>query len=207
MKKTGQPTTAAKAAGKFACLLMLLIATAQSAEMLEFKFERKGPRYTVHSEAYIDIAPEGVFQVLSDYDRLHLISNLVEESRELRPGENGERLVYTKNSGCLALFCRTVEKVERLEAVPPVRIITVVIPQRSDVSFSRSEWRLAPDGRGTRLSYAVETEVSFWVPPVIGNYLLSRWLRKGAVNALQRIEYYAWHALYGEDKNQPQGES
>jgi len=200
--------TAARAAAKAGCLLSLsglILPVVHAAEILTFEFERKGSRYIVRSESYIDVAPAGVFEVLSNYDKLHRISNLVEESKALEPAEEGAQLVYTKNSGCLALFCRTVEKVERLETDPPFRIVAEVIPERSDVSFSRSEWRLSKEGRGSHLSYSIETEISFWVPPVIGNFLLKRWLRTGAENALVRIEYYGWHALYGDQENNDTG--
>lgn len=184
-------------------LLSLWAAAADAAELLEFEFERTGSRYTVRSESYIDVPPQGVFNVLSDYENFHRISSLVVESRDLGVGPDGEHLVFTKNSGCLAFFCRSVSKVERLEAQAPSEITTTVIPERSDVSYSRSHWLLKREGRGTRLSYSVETEINFWVPPMIGNYLLSRWLEKGGKKALVSIEYDAWHSLYAAPAAEP----
>lgn len=185
------------AARSIAALLWLLPLTAPAAELLNFEFAREGGRYTVQSQAYIDVPPGGVYAVLTDYQGLHRISSLVVRSAELEPDADGERRVYTLNKGCLALFCRSVEKTEYLKSTPYRLIETTVIPELSDVAHSHSTWRLQAEGRGTRLNYYVETEINFWVPPVIGNYLLARWLQKGAHQALQRIEYYAWHALYG----------
>ncbi len=192
-------TTAVDARRIVACLLLCAwSASAGAAQLLEFEFERKGQRYTLRSESYIDVPPQGVFNVLSDYDGLHRISSLIVESRDLGAGPDGEHLVFTNNSGCLAFFCKSVKKVERLEVQPPNEIVTIVVPERSEVSYSRSRWVLEREGRGTHLSYSVDTEISFWVPPMIGNYLLRRWLRKGAKEALTFIEYYAWHSLYSE---------
>lgn len=197
-------TTAAKIQRVLACgLLSVWVASAGAAELLKFEFERKGSRYTVRSESYIDVPPQGVFNVLSDYETLHRISSLVEESRDLGSGTDGEHLVFTKNSGCLAFFCRSVSKVERLQVQVPSEILTIVVPERSDVSYSYSRWLLEKEGRGTRLSYSVETEINFWVPPMIGNYLLERWLKKGGKSALANIEYYAWHSLYPEPAEAP----
>lgn len=190
---------AVKGISRFALILGGLLCLADSvpaAELLEFEFSRDQRRYTVRSEAYIDVPPEGVYAVLTDYEHLHRLSSLVTESRELRPTADGERRVYTLNEGCVAFFCRSVEKIERLVATPHSQIETTVIAAQSDLGFGVSRWQLRPEGRGTRLVYNTETQVGFWVPPVIGNYLLSRWLKKGANNALARIEYYAWHTLY-----------
>lgn len=178
---------------------LLLMTQVGAAELLAFEFERNAQRYSVSSVAYIDVPPEGVYAVLTDYAQLSRISNLVVESKDLGIDEDGHQLVYTINKGCLAMFCRSLEKVERLRAVPFELIVTDAVAERSDVAFSHSEWRLLKEGRGTRLVYQMSTDISFWVPPVIGNYMLSRWLKKGAANAVQRIEYFAWHSLYGDD--------
>ena len=183
-------------------LLVTLMAPAQAAELLEFEFERAAQRYSVTSVAYIDVPPPGVYAVLTDYAQLHRISNLVVASADIGVNEDGDRLVYTLNHGCLAMFCRSLKKVERLQAEPFALIITEALPARSDVAFSHSEWRLKKEGRGTRLEYRLSTDINFWVPPVIGNFVLSRWLKKGATNAVQRIEYFAWHELYSEQGEQ-----
>lgn len=172
---------------------------AQAAELLSFEFKRDRQRYEVSSVAYIDVAPEGVYAVLTNYAQLSRISSLVVESKILGTDEDGYPLVYTLSKGCLAMFCRSLEKVERLRAEPFELIITDALSEQSDVAFSHSEWRLQKEGRGTRLAYQMSTDISFWVPPVIGNYVLSRWLEKGATNAVQRIEYFAWQSLYGDD--------
>ncbi len=199
--------TTANTSSFVACgLLSLWWGGAGAAELLSFEFDRTGSRYTVNSESYIDVPPEGVFEVLSDYTGFHRISSLVVESRELGPGPEGEQRVFTKNSGCLGFFCRSISKVEALRTEPPLEITTTVIPEQSDVAFGHSQWRLAREGRGTHLIYSTATQINFWVPPMIGNYLLERWLRKGAKNALTNLEYYAWHTLYGDSEEEPEQE-
>lgn len=179
----------------------------QAAELLEFEFERDRQRYEVVSSAYIDVPPEGVYIVLTDYAQLHRVSSLVVESANLGLDKAGRQLVYTHNKGCLAMFCRSLEKVEHLEAEPYSLITTTALPERSDVAYSHSEWRLRKEGRGTRLDYHLITDINFWVPPVIGNYVLSRWLKKGAARAIKRIEYYAWHELYGDENTESSTEA
>lgn len=197
----------AQAPGKTIAILLLISfalaqpATARAAELLDFEFKRSKQRYEVTSSAYIDVPPAGVYAVLTDYENLHRISRLVVESADLGHDEQGQHLVYTHNKGCLALFCRSLKKTERLQAEPVTWITTEAISAHSDVAFSHSEWRLQKEGRGTRLDYHLRTDINFWVPPVIGNLVLSRWLKKGAASALNRIEYFAWQHLYGDDQS------
>jgi hypothetical protein len=67
----------------------------------------------------------------------------------------------------------------------------VAEPAKSDFKFSRERWRLVKDGEGTLLIYDFEMEPAFWVPPVIGPYVIKRSLASGGVDAIDRIEALA----------------
>jgi len=65
------------------------------------------------------------------------------------------------------------------------------VPEQSDFNHSISEWRLQPDGDGTRILYHLEMEPKFWVPPIIGPWILQRRLARGGAAAVDRIERLA----------------
>jgi hypothetical protein len=50
---------------------------------------------------------------------------------------------------------------------------------------------LEPDGDGTKMTYKVELEPDFFVPPVIGPWYLKRTLSQGGLRAVTRIERLA----------------
>ena len=64
-------------------------------------------------------------------------------------------------------------------------------PEESNFSYSRERWQLIPEGEGTLMIYDFEMEPGFWVPPIIGPYVIKRALRSSGANAVNRIEAVA----------------
>jgi hypothetical protein len=56
------------------------------------------------------------------------------------------------------------------------------------VAYSRSRWYLEATASGTRVTYAMEMEPDFWVPPLVGPWALKRKLVSGADDAADRLE-------------------
>ena len=171
--------------------LLLSTTLASAAEIRRFQCDREARRYHVVSETYIAAPVSAVYDVLVDYDHFDRISSVFQETRYLERNADGSGVVYTKARGCIAFFCTTVERVERLEVVPDVEIVATVIPERSDARYSRAQWRLEPDGEGTLLHYELEMEPDFWIPPLIGPPMVRHALRQGGARAATRVEKLA----------------
>jgi hypothetical protein len=176
--------------------VLLLAAAAAAAPVCaavlnDLEITRDSARYELTADVLMDASPEAIFQVLTDYDRFDRISSIYKESSYLEPAEDGTPLVYTRVEGCLLFFCMNMRRVERLETRWPQWIRTTALPERSDFHFSQSEWVLVPEGDGTRVSYRLEMEPDFRVPPVIGPWVLKRRLLSGGARAVERIERLA----------------
>jgi hypothetical protein len=176
--------------------VLLLAAAAAAAPVCaavlnDLEITRDSARYELTADVLMDASPEAIFQVLTDYDRFDRISSIYKESSYLEPAEDGTPLVYTRVEGCLLFFCMNMRRVERLETRWPQWIRTTALPERSDFHFSQSEWVLVPEGDGTRVSYRLEMEPDFRVPPVIGPWVLKRRLLSGGARAVKRIERLA----------------
>ena len=91
----------------------------------------------------------------------------------------------------MLLFCKTFIRSGYLLLSPIAEIVAISIPEESDFKYSRERWQLIPEGKGTIMIYDFELEPAFWVPPVIGPYLIRRALRGGAERAIGRIEVLA----------------
>lgn len=174
-----------------AALLFALTGAATAAELLEVSIEQQGERYLMESRTLLAAPRPAVFRVLSDYDRFERISSIFEDVRFIEPARDGTPRAYTMVKGCVLVFCKTIERIERLEFSPPDRIVAEVEPEHSDFRYGRTEWRFVPTDAGTEVLYRMEMEPGFWVPPVIGPYIMKRSFRKDAVEALDRIEALA----------------
>ncbi len=162
-----------------------------AAEIRQLTVEREKGLIKVASETYIDAPPVAVFEILSDYDGFHRISNVFTDTRYLERDENGNGRVYSKAEGCVLFFCTTIERVERLELTPATDIVATAIPEESDVEYSVAHWRFEPEGEGTSMIYAMEFRPSFWIPPVLGPMIIRAKLRSRGETAADRIEVLA----------------
>lgn len=154
---------------------------------------RNKDRYRVVADTHLAASPEAVYKVLLDFDGDHYqrISTIYKESGYLPPDSDGTPVVYTLVEGCLLLYCRSMRRVERLEVVTPRFIRSKAVPERSDFKYSVSEWTFTPEGDGTRVTYLMEMEPDFWLPPFVGPWFLRRTLLQGAPAAIDQIEFLA----------------
>jgi hypothetical protein len=154
---------------------------------------RNRDRYRVVADTHLDAAPDAIYKVLLDFDddRYQRISEIYKESGYLPPDPDGTPLVYTLVEGCLLGFCRSMRRVERLEIVTPEFIRSRAIPERSDFRYSMAEWTFTAEGSGTRVTYEMEMEPNFWLPPFVGPWFLKRTLLRGAPAAIDQIELLA----------------
>jgi hypothetical protein len=163
------------------------------ATLRDVDVSRDEARYRVVADTHLDASPEAVYQVLLDFDndRYQRISEIYKESSYLPPDSDGTPLVYTRVEGCLLGFCRSMRRVERLEVVTPQFIRSRTVPERSDFKYTLSEWTFVAEGDGTRVTYLMEMEPDFWLPPFVGPWFLKRTLMQGAPAAIDQIELLA----------------
>jgi hypothetical protein len=163
------------------------------ATLRDVDVSRRQDRYRVVADTHLDASPEAIYKVLLDFnnDRYQRISQIYKESSYLPPDGDGTPLVYTRVEGCLLGFCRSMRRVERLEVVTPRFIRSRTVPERSDFKYSMSEWTFAAEGGGTRVTYLMEMEPDFLLPPFVGPWLLKRTLLQGAPAAIEQIENLA----------------
>jgi hypothetical protein len=148
-------------------------------------------RYALTAHAYMEAPREAIFVVLTDYDRIGRLSSAYKEYGYLDPAADGMPVVFTRMEGCVLFFCRSLRRVERMEVDAPGFIRTVGLPEQSDFRYTLSEWWLTPEAGGTKVVYYLEMEPDFWVPPIIGPWILQRKLQRGGAAAVDRIERLA----------------
>jgi hypothetical protein len=147
--------------------------------------------YSLHSETRLEASPEAIRAVLTDYENFDRISSAYKEYGYLESEPDGTPIIFTWMEGCVLFFCKSMTRVERLEVNSPEHIRTVTLPERSDFKRSVSEWRIEQRGDVTHVTYTLEMEPDFWVPPVIGPWYLKKSLTRGGGAAIDRIERLA----------------
>lgn len=174
-----------------AAAIFLIAGGALSAELRDVVVEKEDKRYRLTSETRIDASVADLYRVLTDYDLFTEFSSVFVESRNLRAAANGKPRYFTRMEGCMLLFCKSFVRIGELTLTPHNEIVATADPKQSDFNYSRERWLLEADGDGVLLKYEFELEPSFWVPPVIGPYVMKRALRAGGADAVNRIEALA----------------
>ena len=182
---------ARRAAAALGTLAASAAAFAATMEHLEVKRSRS--RYSLAVEARLAASPESIYAVLTDFDdnRYSRLSRAYKESRYLEPAADGTPIVYTRMEGCALWHCMSLERTERLETNAPHWIKSTTLPEGSNFKYSTSEWMLERDGENTKMTYKLEMEPDFFVPPVVGPWYLKRTLSQSGLFAVTRIERLA----------------
>lgn len=149
-------------------------------------------RFTVTLDVDIDADAERVRAIALDHDGLYRLSSAIVESQRLPPlatDPDRRKVVY---KSCFLIHCFTAVMVESVDTSEPGRIRTTVEPALSDFLSGESTWDLTSLGPGrTRLHMEAALEPRFWVPPLVGPWLVSRKMRNAALETGTKLEELA----------------
>ena len=168
---------------------MLVAQATNSVEVLEATVDKEDGVYHVFGESIVEAPPDFIYATLIDYDNFYKISSGIPETRFVESDDPDEVLAYTRVEACVMFFCRSAERLERIESTPYEEIDTTALPEQSDFDVYESNWKLARHERGTRITYEAEFKPDFWMPPLISNWAIKRKLVESAENIGIRIEY------------------
>ena len=172
-------------------LLAASVLTAGAAEMRSVEVDRVDKRYVMRSEVHFAASVEAVYSVFANYDLSTQFSGAIVESRNIEAEDGGRPGFYIRNRGCVLFFCTSFERYGYVEREPYKIIRASVDPARSDFYLSNESWRFKREGKGTVVTYDLEFEPKFWVPPFIGPYVIKRKLANDGGDAVERIESIA----------------
>jgi hypothetical protein len=171
-----------------AWLSALAAHAALAIEVEQLDVRRAEDRYVVEFRAQLDAPVDQVGAVLKDYEHYpDLDPRILESWRDKDvPGR-----LHTRLRGCVgAILCRSMRRVEAIEEQPAGLTATAIAGQ-SDVTYGLTQSHWEARGGGTVLSYRLEIEPEFWVPPIIGPRLMISTLREGTLSLFTNVERVA----------------
>ncbi|MHB8535463.1 MAG: SRPBCC family protein [Sulfuricaulis sp.] len=174
--------------------LGLLAPTGASAATIErLETTHAANRYTLSFDVVLDAERNRVWHIMTDYDRLTRVSDVIVKSAILNTTDQNRQRVGVTLRACVLIFCKTMKKVVDIQARPQDDIVVIGVPALSDFSYSVEHWRVsAVDGK-TRLRYDAEMVPDFFIPPIIGPWLVRHFL-EGEIKATAiKVEELARH--------------
>jgi hypothetical protein len=164
----------------------------QSGEVRQGEVDHDAGRYVLRLIMDVDADSKAVYGIVTDFDRMHRISAALSESHRMEPpGASRDRRKLVVKT-CILFFCLRAVLVEDIEYAGAEIIRTTVVPALSDFRSGRMEWQVSPVGSGrTRIRLFCEIEPDFWIPPLIGPWVIKRKMLDEARETVNRIEALA----------------
>ncbi len=169
------------------CGLLLLSALSQAGEVLESHIAYEDGHYLISLTMKIEAGLDKVYTSLTDFNHLTRLNNNIKLSRLLQ-SKDKQHLVQIEAEGCVWIFCRRVRQLQRVTEMGHGYIQAVDLPDKSDMEYGRILWHIVEQDGFTIISYRADFVPAFFVPPLIGPYLLKGRLLAAGKKTIHGIE-------------------
>lgn len=177
----------------FLAIGFLAPANASGATILHAQAKYHQGRYVLSFEVVLDAEHDKVWRIMTDYEHISQVSRSIVESRIIEQTSENHHRVGITSKACILFICQTVNKVDDVQITPKTDIVIVSDPSQSDFSYSVERWRLLAEGAKTRMFYSGEIEPNFFIPPVIGPWLVKSFLIEEIKATAVEVETLASH--------------
>lgn len=168
--------------------LVLVGGVAGAANIERLELVRDGGTYRLDATFVLAAQPATAWRVLTDYEGLPALNPSIKEIRVLgRDGPTRHRL-YARIRLCAYVFCRTLDHVQWMTQRREGLLEAEIDPADSDFEYGAARWELTPAVPGSRLDLAIAVRPRFWVPPVLGPWLIREALRAQAQRTADGVE-------------------
>ncbi|MGH8326755.1 MAG: SRPBCC family protein [Steroidobacteraceae bacterium] len=163
-------------------LWMLLCFAMQShaAQVSEVRVTRSGERFLIDMHMVIDAPASEVFRALQDYATMARYNPDLRSVRvELTAAPDRVHLFTTVHL-CVLVFCKTMHQEQIMTATASAdggSLDARLVPRGGDFKGGHGQWmvRPCPSARAaTCMDVRIQLLPAFWVPPVIGPWVLRR---------------------------------
>lgn len=174
------------------CLVLVWAASAALAgKVYTAAVSHQSGVYRVEVDALVSVPAPRVRQLLTDYNHLGRLNDAIKVSEILKTRKPGDYRVRTVTEACVWFYCKRVHQVQDVIEAYDGSVTATVIPELSDFRHGYARLNLWQEPDGTRVLIRSEVEPDFWIPPIIGPWLIKRKLRSEALETVQNLERVA----------------
>lgn len=161
-------------------LLSFLALQAHAADVSRVQVTREGARFLIDMHITLEAPAPAVFRALQNYATMARYNPDLRTVR-IEPTASPDRVrLFTTIHTCVLIFCKTLHQEQIMTAKPSAEGGTLhaeLLAHGSDFKGGHGLWLVAPCPRAKELScldVRIELVPAFWVPPVIGPWVLRR---------------------------------
>ena len=173
--------------GVFAVIFGLLSYGAAAATVEAVTVDHDAGRYTIAMQVRVAVSAGAAYRVMTDFSALPQINDNVVLAEPL-PNNR----LHTVVQMCIAFFCRKIEQMQSVVTRAPDVLSMQVLPEQSDFRYGQAQWRFkSVNAHSSDLFFSAQLEPNFWIPPLIGPWLVQRKLQEQALITSTGIERVA----------------
>lgn len=167
-------------------LAILVASPALALDEADVSIEKEGRAYRIHMAFEVPARVDQIKSVLTDFAHPSRLSSAV-TAREVLGEQDGAVRVRTEFRDCVVFFCKTMMLVHDV-SVSAIEVRADVVAEGSDFRNGFLRWSINGLGDGSsRVVFNAVMEPDFFVPPLIGSFLVGKALRKQALATAQNL--------------------
>jgi len=172
-------------------ILYLLALPLHAGELLTADVEYSDGRYIVEIDMLVDAPVDSVYRIITDYNNLTRIHENIKESELIFSLDDRNHRVRIVSEACITFFCISMTQVQDVEEKPGHIISSSVIADKSDFTYAHAFWRISAKDNYTRVQFNTDLQPKFWVPPLIGPFLIKKKIYNASIETILNLEELA----------------
>lgn len=169
-------------------LLWLVCCSAWAGEILSVNVEQRDSRYIaeVDMRFYTDAAT--LRRMVTDYPNLTRLNDSILYSKVLSEQGPDSHTVEMKIKACVSVFCKQIHQVQDVQILGDGSIVANMRPDQSDFDYGFARWQFWDEPESVVMRFTSEIEPSFWVPPLIGPWLVQQALHNETIKTVTNLD-------------------
>ncbi|MDH5180601.1 MAG: hypothetical protein OEZ39_14850 [Gammaproteobacteria bacterium] len=173
--------------GLFLTGLWIFVSPASAGNVVYSHVEYRDGHYLLQLEMQVRADADAVYDVLVDFNYIYTLNDTIKQSKLLESKDKVHK-VYIQTEGCIWIFCRAVRQTQKITEQPDRHLLSETIPEQSDLKFGRTLWHIRERDDESIISYRADFVPDFWVPPLIGPWLMKKRLLEEGKKTIYGIE-------------------
>ena len=171
-------------------ILLVLSIGSQAGEVMHSHVDYADGHYLVRVVMTIEAEAETVYAILTDFNHLTTLNKSIKRSQLLK-SEGKHHMVKIEAEGCVWFYCQKVVQTQWLTERDNGYISAITLPEQSNLEYGRVLWHIRQEDEYTTISYRADVVPNFFVPPLIGPYIMKKRMLEKATETLHNIERIA----------------
>lgn len=153
-------------------ILMPITIPVLSGEVISSFVDEIDDHYIIRVDMRINAELKDVYKHLIDIKNIYKLNDTIIKS-DLKYSKGKQHEVEVLTKGCVLFFCSEQIQYQKVTELGNGYIMVHLVPEKSDFISGEILWQVFAENGNTRVVFAADFEPDFWVPPLIGPWILT----------------------------------